>query len=332
MREETIGIGPFTLDGGDVLPAVEQRVTIYGTPNAERSNVVLVTHALTGSSRAAEWWPGIVGDGGLFDPRHWCVVGINALGSCYGSTGPVSPAPGGVPYGVAFPRAGVGDIVRAQMLALDRLGFDDLAFVIGGSLGGMQALQWALAAPQRVRHAIIVGAHDGLHAMSLALCALQREALALDPAGGLRLARKIAMLTYKSAVLLDERHGRRADRGRSDRFDVEGYLDVQADRLAARMDARSYDVLTLAMMTFDARDAHTNGFTGRRPALTFVGIGSDWLFPADEVREAAERFAARGFDAQYLYLESSHGHDAFLAETAALHTLLAPVVAECGVC
>ncbi|MGB8519293.1 MAG: alpha/beta fold hydrolase, partial [Candidatus Tumulicola sp.] len=213
-----------------------------------------------------------------------------------------------------------------------RLGFEDLAFVIGGSLGGMQALQWALAAPQRVRHAIIVGAHDGLHAMSLALCALQREALLLDPAGGLRLARKIAMLTYKSAPLLDARHGRRADRRQSDRFDVEGYLDVQADRLAARMDARSYDVLTQAMMTFDVRDVHTNGFTGRRPALTFVGIGSDWLFPADEVREAAERFAARGFDARYLYLESQHGHDAFLADAAALRALLEPVIAECGVC
>ncbi len=332
MREETIGIGPLTLDSGDVLPVAEQRVTIYGTPNFDRSNVVLVTHALTGSSRAAEWWPGIVGDGGLFDPRHWCIIGINALGSCYGSTGPASPAPGGIPYGTAFPRAGVGDIVRAQMRALDRLGFEDLAFVIGGSLGGMQALQWALAAPQRVRHAIMVGAHDGLHAMSIALCALQREALAIDPVGGLRLARKIAMLTYKSALLLDARHGRRADRRRSDRFDVEGYLDVQADRLAARMDARSYDVLTQAMMTFDARDVHTNGFTGRRPALTFVGIGSDWLFPSGEVRDAANRFAARGFDVRYLYLESSHGHDAFLAETAALRALLEPVVAECGVC
>ncbi|HZP65167.1 MAG TPA: hypothetical protein VFB32_02560, partial [Rudaea sp.] len=198
--------------------------------------------------------------------------------------------------------------------------------------GGMQALQWALAAPQRVRNAIVVGAHDGLHAMSIALCALQREALELDAEGGLRLARKIAMLTYKSDGLLEKRHGRRPDRRRGDCFDVEGYLNVQADRLAARMDARSYDVLTQAMMTFDAQDAGTNGYTGRRPGLTFVGIGSDWLFPADEVREAAGRFAARGFDARYLLLESSHGHDAFLAETAALRALLEPVVAQCRVC
>ena len=332
MREETVRIGTLTLESGHSLPAVEQRVTIYGTPNDDGSNVVLVTHALTGSSRAAEWWPGIIGDDGLFDPRRWCVVGVNALGSCYGSTGPASAAPDGTPHGARFPKIGVGDIVRAQESALTRLGFEDFAFVIGGSLGGMQALQWALAAPQRVRNAIVVGAHDGLSAMSVALCALQREALGLDPVRGLRLARKIAMLTYKSEELLERRHGRLPDRNGRDCFDVEGYLDVQADRLAARMDARSYDVLTDAMNTFDARRACTNGAAHRRAALIFVGIGSDWLFRARDVREAAERFAARGFDARYLHLDSSHGHDAFLAEASALRTLLEPVVARCRVC
>ena len=332
MREETVRIGTLTLDSGDSLPAVEQGVTIYGTPNDDRSNVVLVTHALTGSSRVAEWWPGIIGDGGLFDPRRWCIVGVNALGSCYGSTGPASFTVDGSPFGGQFPRISVGDIVRAAQLALARLDFDDFAFVIGGSLGGLQALQWALAAPQSVRNAIVVGAHDGLSAMSAALCSLQREALAIDPVRGLRLARKIAMLTYKSDELLERRHGRRPDRSGRDCFDVEGYLDVQADRLSARMDAGSYDVLTDAMITFDARHAYSNGDARRRPALIFVGIGSDWLFPAREVREAAERFAARGFDAHYLHLDSEHGHDAFLAETTALRVLLEPVVAGCGVC
>ncbi len=332
MREETVGIGALTLESGQSLRAVEQRVTIYGTPNGDRSNVVLIAHALTGSSRAAEWWPGISGDGALFDLRRWCIVCVNALGSCYGSTGPASVAPDGGPYGDRFPRVTVGDIVRAQEAALERLGFDDFAFVIGGSLGGMQALQWALAAPRRVRSAIVVGAHDGLRAMSVALCALQREALALDPVRGLRLARKIAMLTYKSDELLELRHGRLADRNGGDRFDVEGYLELHADRLAARMDARSYGVLTDAMSAFDVRDAGTNGDATRRPALTFVGIESDWLFRAKDVRETAERFAARGFDARYLHLDSAHGHDAFLAETAALRALLDPLVAECTAC
>ena len=140
MRDVTVAIGALELDGGETLPAVDQRVTIYGDP---RNPAVLVAHALTGSSRAAEWWPGIAGEGGLFDPRAWCVIGINALGGCYGSTGPAS-------YGRIFPRITVRDIVRAQARALDELGLLRLQFVVGGSLGGMQALQWALDFPERV--------------------------------------------------------------------------------------------------------------------------------------------------------------------------------------
>ncbi len=315
MNEQTVAIGPLRLDCGQTLVAVEQCVTMYGTPAADGSNVVLVEHALTGSSRAADWWPGIVGESALFDPREWCVVGINALGSCYGSTR-------------TSQRITVRDIVRAEMLVLRVLGIERVELAIGGSLGGMRALQWALDAPERIGAAVLVGAHDHHSAMGIALNALQREALALDPVRGLRLARKLAMLSYKSEDLFNERHGRRSDRHGRPCFDVEGYLERQADLFETRMDAASYVALTHAMDSFDVRGAglSLSGSGAVKPTLTFVGITSDWLFRPQDVAIAATRFALRGFDAQYLELRSHHGHDAFLAEPAALRALLEPLI------
>jgi len=306
MTEETIDIGALELDCGETLPAVQQRVTIDGAdPLPDGSNVVFAAHALTGSSRVAEWWPNIVGEGALFDRRHWCVIGVNVLGGCYGSTRPEQ-------------RVSVRDMVRAQQQVFDRLEIPRLAVVVGGSLGGMQALQWAVDAPERVAHAIVIGASDHHTAMGIALNAVQREAIALDPVRGVALARKVAMLSYKSDDLLRERHDRKADRKGRAQFDVEGYLDHQGDKFVERMDGTTYTLLTHAMDSFDVRN---------RPAppgvdLTFVGISSDWLFRPQEIRAAAKRLHAR-----YLELESNHGHDAFLAEPARLHCLLAPVVA-----
>ncbi|MGB8797700.1 MAG: alpha/beta fold hydrolase, partial [Candidatus Aquilonibacter sp.] len=307
VTEQTIDIGALELDCGVTLPAVQQRVTLDGAaPLPDGSNVVFAAHALTGSSRVAEWWPDIVGEGALFDRRHWCVIGINVLGGSYGSTRPEQ-------------RVSVRDMVRAQQVVFDRLEIPRLAVVIGGSLGGMQALQWAMDAPERVAHAIIIGASDHHTAMGIALNAVQREAIALDPVRGVALARKIAMLSYKSEDLLRERHDRKADRKGRAQFDVEGYLDHQGEKFIERMDGATYTLLTHAMDSFDVRN---------RPAppgvdLTFVGISSDWLFRPQEIRAAAKRLHAR-----YLELESNHGHDAFLAEPDHLRTLLAPVVAS----
>jgi homoserine O-acetyltransferase len=314
MREETVSIGALQLAGGSTLPAVEQRVTIYGNPVAHAGRIVLVNHALTGSSRVAEWWPGIVGTGGLFDPAECCVIGINALGSLYGSTGP---------NGAPFPRITVRDLVEAQRRALDALGIERLWVTIGGSLGGMQALQWAIDRPERVQRAIVVGAHDHHTAMGVALNSVQRDAIALDPQRGLGLARKIATLTYKSEALFGERHERRLDRHGRDMFDVEGYLQRQADVFLERMNAHAYAALTHAMDSFDVRDAVVSARI--RPKLTFVGITSDWLFRPQDVRAAAQRCSAAGFDARYLELRSDHGHDAFLAEPSELAALLRPV-------
>jgi homoserine O-acetyltransferase/O-succinyltransferase len=331
--ERDVPIGTLALDCGRTLEGVVQRVSLYGDARPDGSNVALVNHALTGSSRVADWWPEIAGPGKLLDTRELAVVGINALGSCYGSTGPASPGPDGRPYGAGFPVVSVRDIVRAQRAALSALGFERFAVVLGGSLGGMQAQEWGMQAPERVGHVVVVGAYDHFSAMGIALNAVAREAVAsaATPAQGIALARKIAMLTYKSEALFGARFGRKFDRkggdptrNASDRFDIEGYLNYQGELFAARMDPQSYLTLTRAMDLFDTRDRELGAV---KPAFTFVGISSDWLFLPDYVRATAARFAAAGADSVYLELESNHGHDAFLAEPENLRALLAPRLA-----
>ncbi|GAC1423167.1 MAG: homoserine O-acetyltransferase [Candidatus Velthaea sp.] len=344
MHETDVVIGALELRSGARLERVVQRVTRYGEPNADRSNVVVVPHALTGSSRAGEWWSGLIGPGKLFDPERWCVIGINALGSCYGSTGPSSLAADGAPYGSRFPIVSVADMVNAQQRALAHLGIERIAIAIGGSLGGMQALTWAVDHGERVDHAIVVGAYDAFSAMGIGLNAVARQAIVDDPGymngdypqeaqptKGVRLARMIAMLTYKSDVLLESRFANRLDRAggdpardRSDRFDVEGYLAYQGDIFAKRMDANSYLCLTRAMDLFDVRDRTPADCSTR---LTFVGIDHDWLFPKHYVERAAARFAQLGYETTYASFATAHGHDAFLAEADVLATILTPSIA-----
>ncbi len=310
-RELTVNIGDLELDGGGVLHAVEQRIAIYGEPGKDGRSVALVPHALTGSARVADWWGDLLAEGAPLDLRRHCVIGINAVGSCYGSTGPKPDE--------AFPLVTVRDIVRAQRRALDEIGIKRFDLVIGASLGGMQALQWALDAPERVARAVMIGAHDHQTAMAVAFNGIQRDAIALHPAGGLRIARKIAMLTYKSEALLRTRHDRKPDRLGRPLYDVEGYLERQADLFETRMTPESYVALTHAM---DSQDVREHPSRDTSPELLFVGISSDWLFHAEDVREAAKRLRARGFNATYRELESDHGHDAFLAEPKALAALL----------
>lgn len=316
-QEHNLDIGPFEFADGGRLESVVQRITTYGDP---LSPAVLVPHALTGSSRVTEWWSGLVGEGKLLDPAERYIIGVNALGSCYGSTGPSTVA--------TFPYVTVRDIVAAQARALNMLGVERLSLVIGASLGGMQALQWALDFPQRVERAVMVGSHDHQSAMGIALNAVQREAIAVDPARGLRIARKIAMLSYKSDALFKHRHDRRADRKGRFRFDVEGYLEHQADVFEARMDPRSYVALTEAMDSFDVR-SHPE--VSNDPSLLFIGITSDWLFLPDDVRAAAQRFAALGYRSEYAEIDSDHGHDAFLAEPEAFASILSDHGVGCAV-
>jgi len=275
-----------------------------------------------------EWWGGLAGPGKLLDTNALAIVCVNALGSCYGSTGPGSLAPDGDPYGERFPLVGVPDMVRAEREALAQLGFARFAAVVGGSLGGMRAIGWGLEAPAQVERVIAIGAYDHFAAMGIALNAVAREAIhiARTPAEGIALARKIAMLTYKSEALFAERHARKFDRRGgnptkrpSDRYDIEGYLDYQGAIFAARMEPLAYLALTRAMDLFDMRDV---ALVPPHPQFTFVGISSDWLFLPQYVRATAERFAREGADSRYYELESNHGHDAFLAEPERLQALL----------
>jgi homoserine O-acetyltransferase len=337
---------PFKLAGGGQLQPVTLRYALYGKLNRARDNAILVCHALSGSARVGDWWPQLFGADSLFDTTRYCVVGVNIIGSCYGSTGPASANPQrpGENYGGEFPLITITDIVRAQARLLDYLGIERLYGVIGGSIGGMQALRWAVDFPGRVETCVAIGAAP-LSAMGLALNHLQRHAIRNDPAwleggyppaappaNGLALARAIAMCSYKSAALFDERFSRRPDRSGEDphaailgRFDIAGYLDYQGSIFARRFDANSYLVISKAMDNFElARGYESEAEAlGRISArLLLVGISSDWLFPARDVRALAERAQAAGVDASYAELASSHGHDGFLAD--AEH--LAPIV------
>jgi homoserine O-acetyltransferase len=340
LVDHDVELGDVALGNG-IVPNVVQRVTIAGRPRDGGANVVFAPHALTGSSRVAEWWGGLAGPGALFDPERWCVVGINVLGGCYGSTGPSSIAPDGRPWGPRFPVVTVEEMVDLQRRALLLLGIERVAVVIGGSLGGSQALAWARRHGAAVDHAIVVGAHDHLRAQAIAQNGLARDAIALDPAfrdgwydeqpaAGLALARGIAMLTYKSEGLFETRFANRPDRSGGDparslgdRFDVDGYLAYQGVRFAARMDANTYRTLTRAMDLFDLRGAIAPAGPTR---LTFVGITGDQLYAPEHVRDAAERWAAAGWNATFRLLASDHGHDAFLAETSRLAALIASVL------
>ena len=329
---------PFVLDCGAQLPSVSLHYAVYGDP--ARSPVVLVCHALSGSARAAEWWPQLYAAAAPLD--RYASVCFNILGSCYGSTGPASIDPAGDrAYGPEFPPVTIADIVRAQASALESLGIRKLHAVVGASIGGMQALQWAIDFPERVERCIAIGAAP-LGAMGLALNHLQRQAIRLDPgfqggrytrqpASGLSLARALAMCTYKSAALFEERHGRRPNadedplRALQARYDVAGYLDHQGEKMVARFDANSYLVISKAMDTFDpVRGCASDeaAFSRIRARTTLVGISTDWLFPAADVWSLAQRIRHASAACEYAEIETAHGHDGFLADAHLLEPIL----------
>jgi homoserine O-acetyltransferase len=336
---------PFRLDSGGALQPVTLRYAVYGKL---REEATLVCHALSGSARVADWWEGMFGQGRPFDTDRDCVIGINILGSCYGSTGPTSTDPRtGQPYGPNFPLITIRDMVRAQARLLQHLGVERLRVVIGGSIGGMQALQWAVDYPELVGTAVAIGATP-LSAMGLALNHLQRQVIRLDPdfrdgrydeqpARGLGLARSIAMCTYKSAALFHQRFARKPNRNGEDplaalenRYDIAGYLDYQGGKLVARFDANSYLVISKAMDTFELGLGYASeeqALRRIRAKILLVGISSDWLFPATDVVALGARLRAAGVDSRYVELVSEHGHDGFLADTQLLAPLLSAALA-----
>jgi homoserine O-acetyltransferase len=340
------------LESGRSLAGVTLHYAVYGRLNAARDNAVLVCHALTGSALVGSWWPELFAPGAVLSLEHDFAICINLLGSCYGSTGPgsVDPETGEI-YGPDFPLISVRDNVRAHGRLLDSLGIRRLRLVLGGSLGGMQALEWTILDPERVERAVVIGVAP-LSAMGLALNHLQRRAIQDDPEwqgghylpqrpprSGLSLARQIAMLSYKSSALFDERFGRKPNRNGEDpwglddqgggliggRFDIAGYLDHQGERFIDRFDANAYLAILRTMDTWDPLRGYgsaNEAFSRIRARISFVGISSDWLFPPEQVREFAKAIREAGVQADYREMTSDHGHDAFLAEQVELVRLL----------
>ncbi|MFN7931054.1 MAG: homoserine O-acetyltransferase [Blastocatellia bacterium] len=333
---------PFRLLAGEILPEVTLHYAMYGALNEARDNAILVPHALSGSARVADWWPQLFGTEAVFDLTRDCIIGINMIGSCYGSTGPTSVNPKtGKPYGRDFPLVTVKDNVRAQAELIQHLGIEKLRVVIGGSIGGMQAMQWAVDFPDMVERSIAIGSAP-LSAMALALNHLQRQAILDNPQSGLSLARQIAMISYKSAELFAERYGRRPNRNGEDphlafegRYDVGGYLNYQGEIFTRRFDPNSYLIITKLMDNFDLSigyDSLLVALQRIKARVLLIGIESDWLFPVTDIEELVAQMKTAQVEAEYSRLVTTHGHDGFLAEPQQLvpciRNFIQPVVPQ----
>ena len=328
--------GPFALESGVELSPVTVAYRTWGRLNAGRDNAVLVCHALTGSPDADAWWPDLLGPGRALDPDHDFIVCSNVLGSCYGTTGPTSIRPEtGRPWGGDFPAVTVRDIVRLQAALLDALGVRRLRLVVGGSLGGMQVLEWALTFPDRVDAIAAIATSARHSAWCIALSEAQRQAIAADPRwrgghyepgngpdDGLATARLIAMCTYRSYESLESRFGRAPATSEGQPFAVQEWLRHHGQALVDRFDAASYVALTRAMDTHDVG----RGRGGTREALAsvhvpalVVSIDTDVLYPPAEQEALAQGIPT----AQLVTLRSPHGHDAFLIEGEATNASVA---------
>ncbi len=349
---QSVRLGPFVAESGARLPDVTAAFRTWGTLDADAGNAVVVCHALTGDSDAAAWWPGVVGPGRVADPAHHFVVCANALGSCYGTTGPGTLDVDGRRLGSRFPRVTVRDQARLHARLLNRLGVRSVALAVGASMGGMQALELALvdreAGPDRVRRLVLVGMGAAHGAWQIGMGEAQRLAIRADPRwhdgdyapdappqAGLAAARAMGMMTYRSPALYDQRFGRTAHEPRVEpgdpRFAVESYLRYQGAKLAGRFDAGAYVRLTEAMDGHDVgrgrgREDAASALAQLRTEALCVGISSDLLYPPGETRALAALVPG----GRYAELDSPFGHDAFLVDGDALDALVRPFLAETG--
>ena len=349
--------GPLPLSSGATLSDYSLAYETYGTLNAQRSNAVLVCHALNashhvagvyaGQERSEGWWDNMIGPGKPVDTDRFFVIGINNLGSCFGSTGPmhVNPATGRI-YGADFPVVTVEDWVRAQAALLDALGIDTLAAVMGGSLGGMQALSWTLQYPQRVRHAVVIASAPSLTAQNIAFNEVARRAIVTDPdfngghfyehgvipKRGLRIARMIGHITYQSDDLMNEKFGRalrsavEGDVAGKDflystqevEFQIESYLRYNGDKFSEYFDANTYLLITRALDYFDPARAHGGDLRAALAPATarflLVSFTTDWRFAPARSREIVKALLDNRRNVSYAEIDAPHGHDAFLLD------------------
>ena len=337
----TFGSSPaeLILESGEKLCPITLAYETYGELNADKSNAILVLHALSGDAHAAGedgWWSSLIGEGKGIDTSKYFVICSNVLGGCKGSTGPSSTNPNtGRPYGIDFPLITIGDIVNAQRHLIDHLGIEKLLAVIGGSMGGMQVLQWMTAYPKRIHAAIPIATTMKHTPQQIAFNEVGRQAIMADPdwhsgsyygkaipAKGLAIARMIGHITYMSDVSMAEKFGRKF---RSDRtpfkfgadFEVEGYLHNRGDSFVRRFDANSYLYITKAIDYFNILNGHSLGdiFRGLKAKVLVIAFKSDWLYPTYQSQEIVKACKLSGVDASYCEINAAYGHDSFLVET-----------------
>ncbi len=338
------------LQSGATLSDYHLMYETYGTLNADRSNAVLICHALNASHHVAGyyendpkktgWWDNMVGPGKPVDTDRFFVIGVNNLGSCFGSTGPMHTNPAtGKPYGAQFPVVTVEDWVLAQSRLADRLGIERFAAVMGGSLGGMQALAWSILFPERLAHCIVIASTPKLSAQNIAFNDVARQAILTDPdyhggdfyahgvvpKRGLRVARMIGHITYLSDDDMAEKFGRAlraADYqfGYGVEFEIESYLRYQGDKFSEYFDANTYLLITKALDYFDPARAHdgdlTRALAATRAQFLLVSFSTDWRFSPARSREIVQALLANRRKVTYGEIDAPHGHDAFLLEDA----------------
>ncbi len=343
--------GPLALDGGGVLAPVDIAYETYGTLNADASNAVLVCHALTLDQYVASdhpktgkpgWWARMVGPGKPIDTDRSFVLCANVIAGCMGSSGPASADVDGRTFGMAFPVITIRDMVRAQALLLDHLGIARLHGVVGGSMGGMQALSWAATVPDRVAACLVIAATPRHSAQNIAFHEVGRQAIMADPnwrggdysrfgvspSAGLAVARMAAHITYLSEQGLTEKFGRRLQArtaktfGFDADFQVESYLRHQGLSFTDRFDANSYLYITRAMDYFDLAEEHggalARAFQGTKARFALVSFDTDWLYPTAESRSVVHALNAAGAAVSFVELAAPYGHDSFLLDVPAL--------------
>ncbi len=348
-------LGGFELESGRSLPEVTVAYQTYGRLNAQRSNAVLIEHALTADANAADWWSGVVGPGQWIDTDEYFVVCANTLGGCSGTTGPTSVGQDGLPYGSRFPRVSIRDMVRVEIALSDSLGIDAWHAVIGGSMGGARALEFALEAPDRVERTAVLAAPAFSQADQIAWAHTQIQAIMMDadycggdylalgrfPACGLGLARQIAHLTYRADLELNHRFGSTLQprdpaappedgpcKGES-YYAIQSYLDHQAGKLVGRFDPQSYITLAAALRDHDVRRGRSadlvQALAGTGSRFRLLSMSSDRLYPPAQVAQLA---AALPGNPEHTVIETWAGHDGFLTETAAVGQVLADFLAS----
>jgi homoserine O-acetyltransferase len=348
---------PLLLQCGRSLNDYELAYETYGTLNAARSNAVLVCHALNASHHVAGvyaddpanvgWWDNMIGPGKPLDTNRFFVVGVNNLGGCHGSTGPLSVNPAsGRPWGADFPLVTVEDWVNAQARLADQLGIAQFAAVMGGSLGAMQCVQWSIAYPARVRHALVIACAPNLSAQNIAFNEVARQAIltdpdfyggdyyahAVQPRRGLRVARMVGHITYLSDDEMASKFGRTLKAGQVNysfdtEFEIESYLRHQADKFAGYFDANTYLRITKALDYFDPAFEHggdlAKALAPAKAGFLVVSFTTDWRFSPERSREIVHALLKNKRDVTYAEIDAPHGHDAFLLDDARYHRLVA---------